>query len=159
MGHTKNLGPIGSAVLTFIGYKQTDKPNLYIDIFQTYSRHPGEPGSIPFSLKPDLSPHAPHHPHPLQDKEHPEDYSTDPLITSEDHLKEYDLDYVDEEEIDQFNEIEDEEEYDDEGLGKDQEVEAAEPNRIAKLQIIVIIKKKIIITRIKKRNETFQLET
>jgi len=29
------LGPIGSAVLTFIGYKQTDKqtdkPNLYID--------------------------------------------------------------------------------------------------------------------------------
>ena len=35
MSH-KNLGPIGSAVLTFIGYKQTnrqtDKPNLYIDI-------------------------------------------------------------------------------------------------------------------------------
>ena len=36
---TKILGPIGSAVLTFIGYKQTDKqtnkqtdkPNLYID--------------------------------------------------------------------------------------------------------------------------------
>ena len=28
---TKNLGPIGSAVLTFIGYKQTDKPNLCID--------------------------------------------------------------------------------------------------------------------------------
>ena len=36
----KNLGPIGSAVLTFIGYKQTDrqtdtqtdKPNLYIDL-------------------------------------------------------------------------------------------------------------------------------
>ena len=35
----KNVGPIGSAVLTFIGYKQTykqtnkqtDKPNLYID--------------------------------------------------------------------------------------------------------------------------------
>ena len=34
------LGPIGSAVLTFIGYKQTnrqtdrqtDKPNLYIDV-------------------------------------------------------------------------------------------------------------------------------
>ena len=29
------MGPIGSAVLTFIGYKQTDKqtdkPNLYID--------------------------------------------------------------------------------------------------------------------------------
>ena len=24
-GHTQNLGPIGSAVLTFIGYKQTDK--------------------------------------------------------------------------------------------------------------------------------------
>ena len=38
-GPTKNLGPIGSAVLTFIGYKQTDKqtnkqtdkPNLYIE--------------------------------------------------------------------------------------------------------------------------------
>ena len=41
---TKNLGPIGSAVLTFIGLldtnkqtdkqtnKQTDKPNLYIDM-------------------------------------------------------------------------------------------------------------------------------
>ena len=40
---TQNLGPFGSAVLTFIGYKQTDKqtdkqtnrqtdkPNLYID--------------------------------------------------------------------------------------------------------------------------------
>ena len=36
---TKNSGPIGTAVLTFIGYKQTDrqtnkqtdKPNLYID--------------------------------------------------------------------------------------------------------------------------------
>ena len=35
-----DLGPIGSAVLTFIGYKQTDrqtnkqtdKPNLYIDV-------------------------------------------------------------------------------------------------------------------------------
>ena len=39
MSH-KNLGPIGSAVLTFIGYKQTnehpntqtDKPNLYMDV-------------------------------------------------------------------------------------------------------------------------------
>ena len=34
-GPTKKLGTIGSAVLTFIGYKQTDKqtdkPNLYID--------------------------------------------------------------------------------------------------------------------------------
>ena len=34
-GPTKNLGRIVSAVLTFIGYKQTnkqtDKPNLYID--------------------------------------------------------------------------------------------------------------------------------
>ena len=33
----KNLGPIGSAILTFIGYKQTnrqtDKPNLFIDFF------------------------------------------------------------------------------------------------------------------------------
>ncbi|XP_023322082.1 leiomodin-3 [Eurytemora carolleeae] len=107
-------------------------------------RHPGEPGSVPFSLQPDLSPHPPHHPHPLQDKEHPEDYSTDPSITSGDYLKEYDLDDVDEEEIEQFNEIEDEEEeeYDDEGLEKDQEVEASEPNRIAKLQIIVRIKKK-----------------
>jgi len=32
----KNLGPIGSAVLTFIGHKQTnrqtDKPNLYINL-------------------------------------------------------------------------------------------------------------------------------
>ena len=32
---TQNFGPIGSAVLTFIGYKQTnrqtDKLNLYID--------------------------------------------------------------------------------------------------------------------------------
>ena len=31
------MGPIGSTVLTFIGYKQTnrhlDKPNLYIDFF------------------------------------------------------------------------------------------------------------------------------
>ena len=25
IGPTKNLGPIGSAVLTFIGYKQTDR--------------------------------------------------------------------------------------------------------------------------------------
>ena len=41
--HT-NVGPIGSAVLTFIGYKQTDrqtdkqtdKPNLYIDKIQSY---------------------------------------------------------------------------------------------------------------------------
>ena len=24
-GHSKNLGPIGSAVLTFIGYKHTDR--------------------------------------------------------------------------------------------------------------------------------------
>jgi len=28
---TKNFGPIGSAVLTFIGSKQTGKPNLCID--------------------------------------------------------------------------------------------------------------------------------
>ena len=39
---TKNLGPIGSAVLTFIGYKQTDrqtdKPNLYIDKAQQVLR-------------------------------------------------------------------------------------------------------------------------
>ena len=36
----KNVGPIGSAVLTFIGYKtnkQTDKPNLYIDSLWNYS--------------------------------------------------------------------------------------------------------------------------
>ena len=34
-GPAKKLDPIGSAVLTFIGHKQTnkqtDKPNLYID--------------------------------------------------------------------------------------------------------------------------------
>ena len=30
-GPTQNLGRIDLAVLTFIGYKQTDKPNLYID--------------------------------------------------------------------------------------------------------------------------------
>ena len=29
-GHTKNLGQIGSAVLTLIGYKQADRPNLFI---------------------------------------------------------------------------------------------------------------------------------
>ena len=42
MSH-KKIGPIGSAVLTFIGYKQTDrqtdkqteKPNLYIDTDET----------------------------------------------------------------------------------------------------------------------------
>ena len=28
MSH-KKMGPIGSAVLTFIGYKRTDKPNLF----------------------------------------------------------------------------------------------------------------------------------
>jgi len=41
----KNLGPIGLAVLTFIGYKQTDKqtnkhqdkPNLYIDDYRLRS--------------------------------------------------------------------------------------------------------------------------
>ena len=41
-GPTKNLGPIGLAVFTFIGYKQTDrqtikhtdKPNLYIDMIK-----------------------------------------------------------------------------------------------------------------------------
>ena len=27
---TKNLGPIGSTVSTFIGHKQTDKQNIYI---------------------------------------------------------------------------------------------------------------------------------
>ena len=30
-GQTKNLGPICSAVLTFMGYKQTDKQSIYID--------------------------------------------------------------------------------------------------------------------------------
>jgi len=30
-GPTKNLGPIGQAVLTFIGYKQTDKQAKYLD--------------------------------------------------------------------------------------------------------------------------------
>ena len=42
--HKKNLGPIGSAVLTFIGYKQTDrhpdKLNLYIDI-EEYTEYRG----------------------------------------------------------------------------------------------------------------------
>ena len=37
----KKIGPIGSAVLTFIGYKQTnkqtDKSNIYIDIDSRYS--------------------------------------------------------------------------------------------------------------------------
>ena len=28
---TKNLGLIGSAVLTFIGYKQTDKQSIYME--------------------------------------------------------------------------------------------------------------------------------
>ena len=40
------MGPIGSAVLTFIGYKQTDKqtdkPNLYIDILYTTVKVPGQ---------------------------------------------------------------------------------------------------------------------
>ena len=31
---TKILGLIGSAVLTFIGYKQTDKQSIYIDIWE-----------------------------------------------------------------------------------------------------------------------------
>ena len=46
---TKNLGPIGSAVLTFIGYKQTDKltnkhpdkPNLYIENMFTINLEDG----------------------------------------------------------------------------------------------------------------------
>ena len=34
-GPTQNLGPIGSAVLTFIGYNgQTDKQSLYIDKYE-----------------------------------------------------------------------------------------------------------------------------
>ena len=32
MFHKKNLGPIGLVVLTFIGYKQTDR-QAYIDIY------------------------------------------------------------------------------------------------------------------------------
>ena len=35
---------IGSAVLTFIGYKQTDKPNLYIDIRSWTIYMPGAEG-------------------------------------------------------------------------------------------------------------------
>jgi len=31
-GHIKNVGPIGSAVLTFIGYTEIDKPNLYLNL-------------------------------------------------------------------------------------------------------------------------------
>ena len=50
-GYTKNLGPIGSAVLTFIGYKQTDKqtnrqtnkqadkPNLYTEVVLSYFKN------------------------------------------------------------------------------------------------------------------------
>ena len=30
-GPIQNFGPIGSAVLTFIGYKQTDKQSIYLD--------------------------------------------------------------------------------------------------------------------------------
>ena len=30
-GPTQILGPIGSAVLTFIGYKQTDKQSIFIE--------------------------------------------------------------------------------------------------------------------------------
>ena len=55
---TKNLGPIGLAVLTFIGYKQTDrqtnrqtdKPNLYIEgpkhktIFKNICEHKSSQG-------------------------------------------------------------------------------------------------------------------
>ena len=37
----KKLGTIGLAVLTFIGYKQTDKPNLYIDKSQLELSKPG----------------------------------------------------------------------------------------------------------------------
>ena len=29
----KFVGPIGSAVMTFIGYRQTDEESIYIDIF------------------------------------------------------------------------------------------------------------------------------
>ena len=45
-----DLGPIGSAVLTFIGYKQTDKPNLYIDEICKPFKTPSKPFKIP--LKP-----------------------------------------------------------------------------------------------------------
>ena len=31
-GPAQNLGPTGSAVLTFIEYKQNDKLNLYINV-------------------------------------------------------------------------------------------------------------------------------
>ena len=30
-GPTKNVGPVGFPVLTFIGYKQTDKQSFYIE--------------------------------------------------------------------------------------------------------------------------------
>ena len=39
------MGPIGLAVLTFIGYKQTDTPNLYID-YQQAIKHGGKINSI-----------------------------------------------------------------------------------------------------------------
>ena len=45
----QNLGPIGLAVLTFIGYKQTDKPNLYIEfVIQKYY---GDSKTFKLSLK------------------------------------------------------------------------------------------------------------
>jgi len=38
-GPTQNLGPIGSAVLTFIGYKQTDRQMNHLLIFIYFFAH------------------------------------------------------------------------------------------------------------------------
>ena len=109
-----------------------------------FSRHPGEPDSKPFSLGsnlPDfLNPHPRSHPtHPLQDREHPPDYSTDQSIVFAEQFIDYDL-----ENVDQLNEIEDGEEEeeqeaeDEEGLDdtvvKDQDVDITELNRSANLK-------------------------
>ena len=39
-GSTQNLSPISSAVLTFIGHKQTDKQSIFIDRFNITSDEP-----------------------------------------------------------------------------------------------------------------------
>ena len=46
----KNLGPIGSAVLTFIGYRQTEKPNLYIDLWKLKPLNAYLPNNTPYSF-------------------------------------------------------------------------------------------------------------
>jgi len=50
---TKNVGPIGSAILTFLldTNKQTDKPNLYIDFHVSRVFHPLKMNCFPNSAK------------------------------------------------------------------------------------------------------------